>query len=452
MRPSKTFWVWFVTVSVIFLTGWYFYWEIRSGHIGRILPVSEELQGDLATVVRLARSILDTNGEERVYLIVFQNNMELRPGGGFIGSFGILKIKDGKVTDFQLHDSINFDGRIPDTVAAPYPFWETLKVKWLKLRDANISPDWATNADAINSFYRLGGGTESFDGIVGITTNVLTSFLTITGSVTIPDYPGEYGAERGVLDLEYQVERGFVEQGITRGDRKQVMELLGRAILERVKQLSLQDQYRLFRVVLDDLHKKDIQLFFWDKRLQGIVNQAGWSGDIDRAWKGDSILLVDSNMSALKTDLRMKRSLDYVIDLRGESPKATVTVTYEHTAKEKDFMTRDYQSYTRLYIPDGAWIENVSGTAKHPRPAVFGSELGRKYAGVIVQVPLGTTRNLVFEYGLPKTIASIEYDLKIEKQPGVNDMPVTVRVLRKNGEEEKYTADLNRPFVLSEAK
>ncbi len=452
MRQSKTFWMWFIVLSVIFLTGWYFYWEIKSGHIGRMLPVSEELQGDLATVVRLARSVIDTNGEERVFLVVFQNNMELRPGGGFIGSFGILKIKDGKVTDFQLHDSINFDGRIPDTVAAPYPFWETLKVKWLKLRDANISPDWATNADQLNSFYRLGGGTESFDGIIGITTNVLTSFLTITGPVKIDGYPGEYGADRGVLDLEYQVEQGFVEQGISRADRKNVMELLGKAILERVKQLSLQDQYRLFRVALDDLHKKDIQLFFWDERLQSIVNKAGWSGNIDREWKQDSLLLVDSNMSALKTDLRMKRSLDYVIDLRGESPKATATVTYEHTAKEKDFMTRDYQSYTRLYVPEGAWIESVEGSAKHSRPAVFGSELGRKYAGVIVQVPLGTTRTLVFEYGLPKTIAPIEYDLKIEKQPGVNDMPITVTVYRKNGSEEQHAVVLNRPFVLSRTR
>lgn len=452
MRQTKTFWISFIAVSLIFLTGWYFYWEIKSGHIGRILPVSEELQGDLATVVRLARSVLDTNGEERVYLVVFQNDMELRPGGGFIGSFGILKIKDGKVTDFQSHDSINFDGRIPDTVAAPYPFWETLKVKWLKLRDANVSPDWATNAEAINSFYRLGGGTESFDGIIGITTDVLTSFLSITGPVSIPGYPGEYGAERGVLDLEYQVEQGFVEQGISRGDRKHVMHLLGNAILARAKELPVSDQYRLFRAALDDLHKKDIQIFFWDERLQGIVRQAGWSGDLDREWKADSLLLVDSNMSALKTDFRMKRRLDYVIDLREDTPHATATITYEHTAKEKDFMTRDYQSYTRLYVPEGAWIEGISGSAKHARPAVFGNELGRKYAGVIVQVPLGTTRNLVFEYDLPKTIAPNAYDLKIEKQPGVNDMPVTVTIMRKSGAEEKHEITLNRPFVLSRAE
>jgi hypothetical protein len=222
--------------------------------------------------------------------------------------------------------------------------------------------------------------------------------------------------------------------------------------LARAKELPVSDQYRLFRAALDDLHKKDIQIFFWDERLQSIVKKAGWSGDIDREWKNDSLLLVDSNMSALKTDLRMKRRLDYVIDLREDTPHATATITYEHTAKEKDFMTRDYQSYTRLYVPEGAWIEDVSGSAKHARPAVFGNELGRKYAGVIVQVPLGTTRTLSLRYTLPKTVDVNTYDLLIEKQPGVNDMPVTVTVMRKSGTEEKHELMLNRPFILSQAE
>ncbi len=249
-----------------------------------------------------------------------------------------------------------------------------------------------------------------------------------------------------MLDLEYQVEQAFYKQGIIRGDRKQVMHELGNIILAKVKDLSIPKKYELFKVVLDDLHKKDIQILFKDEELQSVVKAAGWSGELDQEWRNDYLLLVDSNLNALKSDYRMRRSGDYTIDLRGAERKAKAVVTYEHTAKEKDYMTRDYQSFSRVYVPEGSWLEKVTGNAK---PAVFGNELGKKYFGVIVQVPLGTTKQVTWEYRLPETLDKESYDLKLEKQPGVNDMPVTVTVLRDSGT-EKYELKLNRPFVLDE--
>lgn len=447
------FWTGFFLTSVLFLGGWYFYWNTRSASlssltdISNILPLGAEMQGDLKTVATIAEHFYNTNGEEKTFLVLFQNNMELRPGGGFIGSFGILKVKDGAVTDFASHDVINFDGRIPDTVPAPYPMPETLGVKSLKLRDSNVSPDWGVNAKAAEDFYHMGEGKEQFDGVIGITTNVLSSFLSVTGPVTVPGYPGEYDAETGVLDLEYQVEQDFYKQGISRGDRKQVMHELGNIILAKVKDLSWPKKYELFKVVLDDLHKKDIQIVFKDEALQEVVKKAGWSGELDQAWAEDYLFLVDSNLNALKSDYRMKRSVDYVVDLRGTNRKVTASITYEHTAKEKDYMTRDYQAFSRIYVPAGSWLEKVTGNAK---PAVFGNELGKKYFGALIQVPLGTTKTVVWEYRLPEALATGEaYDLKIEKQAGVNDVPVRVTLLRDSGTKH-YEFELNRPFVLSD--
>lgn len=447
------FWTGFFLTSVLFLSGWYLYWNTRSENLSsltdlsNLLPIGSEMQGDLKTVVTLAEHFYRTNGEEKTFLVLFQNNMELRPGGGFIGSFGILKVKDGAVTEFASHDVINFDGRIPDTVPAPYPMPETLGVRSLKLRDSNVSPDWGVNAKAAEDFYHMGEGQEQFDGVIGITTNVLSSFLSVTGPVEVPGYPGEYDADTGVLDLEYQVEQAFYKQGISRGDRKQVMHELGNIILAKVKDLSLAKKYELFRVVLDDLHKKDIQILFKDEALQQVVKQAGWSGELDQEWKQDYFLLVDSNLNALKSDYRVKRSVEYVLDLRGSNRTVTATITYEHTAKEKDYMTRDYQAFSRIYVPTGSWLEKVTGNAK---PAVFGTELGKKYFGALIQVPLGTTKQVVWVYRLPEGVKVNEtYDLKMEKQPGVNDMPVTVKILRDSGTKQ-YEFELNRPFVLTQ--
>jgi hypothetical protein len=427
-------------IAVIILIGGY-YWMTRMKPVGEGF-MGGELTGDLATLIQLTGAFMNTGGEERVFLVLFQNNMELRPGGGFIGSFGILKVKDGAIMSFASHDVVNFDGRIPDTVPAPYPLPETLGVRSLKLRDSNISPDWSVNAKAAEDFYRLGKGEETLDGVIGITTNVLTSFLSIVGPVEVPGYPGEYDAETGVLDLEYQVEQAFYKQGITRGERKSIMNLLGNIILEKAKALPMSGKYALFRVVLDDLHKKDIQISFQDETLQKIVRTAGWSGEVNQEWSQDYVLAVDSNLNSFKTDYRMRRSMEYTVDLSGEIPKAKLAVTYEHTAKEKDYMTKDYQSFARIYVPEGSWLESVTGAAK---PAVFGSELGRKYFGAIIQVPLGATRTVTWNYVLPKELATSDYDLLIEKQAGLNDIPVSITVIGRDGTSETKSTVLNRP-------
>ena len=110
-------------------------------------------------------------------------------------------------------------------------------------------------------------------------------------------------------------------------------------------------------------------------------------------------------------------------------------------------MTRDYQAFSRIYVPDGSWLENVMGPFK---PAVFGNELGKKYFGALVHVPLGTTKQIVWNYHLPER-SKENYDLRIEKQAGVNDVPVTVTVMKPEGE-SFYKVTLNRPFILSQAE
>ena len=450
---SKKFWVLFVIGSFIFLSGWFVFWEVRTHGLESfkrllgLFPVKQEMKTDLATVISISDTLLHTNGEEKVFLILFQNNLELRPGGGFISSFGILKIRDGAVTDFAVHDTGNFDGRIPDTVAPPYPMKETLRIPSWKLRDSNFFPDFPENAKWAETFYEMGQGTERFDGIIAVTANVLSSFLRVTGPVTLEGYPGTYGAESAVIDLETQVEQNYRQQNIAPGDRKSVIGLLGMEILRQVKALPLNKKYELFNVLLDDLHRKDVVLQFTDPSLQNAVVTAGWDGALDRTWHGDYLFLVDANLNAWKSDYYVKRSFHYTIDLTKESPEATLAVTYRHTATAKDWLTKDYQTYLRVYVPAGSFLSDVDNAATKP---VYGDFLNKKYFGVLVQVPLGTEKTVTFHYTLLKNIEKVWYDLKVEKQAGLSDVPVTVTIVHVDGVKEDKSFVLNRNTVLGD--
>jgi hypothetical protein len=454
-KHSKRFWILLAVGAAAFLFAWFFFWQIRAGHfqnLARLLglvPVGEETTTELDTLISLGEAVYNTGGVEKTYLILFQNNYELRPGGGYIGSFGILKLKDGHIVNLEVHDTVNFDGRIPDTVPAPYPMEETLGVSSWKLRDSNFAPDFRENANQAEEFYHLGKGGEEFDGVVAISATVLQSFLSITGPVTVPGYPGTYTADNAVLALEYQVEQDYYKQGITFGERKSIIGLIAAEILKKTKALPLEKKYDLFKILLKDLNEKDIQLYFKDQKLEAPVMASHWDGLFDGSFAGDYLYVVDSNMNAFKTDYSMRRRYAYTVDRTKEKPEVTLETTYIHTAKEKNYYTKDYQTYTRVYVPKGSYLETVTGNAT---PPVYGEYQGRKYFGTILQVPLGTEKTVTYHYTLPSEFRDDPYRFKIQKQPGMGPVEVDLTDIAPDGTRRSEHFTLVRDTVWGASK
>ncbi len=428
------------------------------------LPVSEEHRDEYKTLMVLADYFSGKDGQEKIFLVLFQNNLEIRPGGGYIGSFGILKIKNGKVLEMQTHDVSNFDARIPDIVEPPYPMKETLHIPSWKLRDSNFYPDFEVNAKKAEEFYYLGKGEEKFDGVIGITANVLTSFLKVAGPIQIEGYPGTYDSDNAIISLEYQVEKGYAEQGIKKGERKSVMDLLAGEIIDRASNFSSAKKLELIKIIIEDLKRKDIQLYFKDSELQKTVEIINWSGKIDEGWNKDYLMIVDANLGSYKSDYYIERSADYSVDLSKDVPEAVLKITYNHTARQKDWMTNDYTDYLRVYAPENFWLTSWPEELANPQ---FGEEFGKKYFGFLIKVPIGQTKTFEFRYTLPASPASPSlggpnrgepkelkenYDLKIQKQAGINDMPVAAHIIYPDGNKKDFNVILNLDIILSEIK
>jgi hypothetical protein len=448
-KYSIKFWIFFWFSSFVFLTGWSLFWSIKANgvastleNIVSYLPIKETQKKDNQALVAIGDFFLKKDGGSRTVMVLFQNNLEIRPGGGFIGAFGIVKIKDGKILSLETHDLSNFDSRIPNTIAPPYPLAETGVAKFWKLRDSNFSPDFAVNAKKAQEFYRMGEGREQFDGVVAITSNVLTSILKITGPIAIEGYPGTYNSDNAVLSLEYQVEKAFQDQGIDQGQRKLVMSDLAKEIEKKVSAFSVFQKIELVKTLLINLDQKDIQLNFNDARLQKFSADAKWTGVVDENWNKDYLMTVDANMGSFKSDYYVKRSLDYAVDLGGENPVAHLKITYEHSAKQKDWMTRDYTDYLRVYVPEGAVLIDQQNF----EDVKFGNEFGKQYFGAIINVPVGTVKTIEISYSLPKELKD-NYALEIQKQAGLNDVPVTFHLMLPGGKLDGFSKLLNSDIV-----
>lgn len=417
-----------ILVAALIIPAIYFF-KARNSEV----PLNQSIFS--SNMLTLAKGIILGN---KTFLVLFQNNMELRPGGGFIGSFAIVKTENGKIKSYAVHDTSNFDGRIPDNKEMPEPMKKIFRIDAWKLRDSNYSPDFPTNVKKALEFYYQGQGEEKFDGVVAVNAVVMESLLEITGPIRLDGYPNIFESETVMVSLEKQVEIDFNKQGIDRGDRKDIMNDFLSELLKKSGELSSLDKIKLIKNIGQELDNKNIQLYFNDAKLQEVAKEATWDGEMDTVWEGDYLMAVDANLGAYKSDYVIERSMQYSLDLSKNLPEATLKITYKHNGKTKDWMIQDYLTYLRVYLPKGSKIVSSSEVGE----LAYGEEFNKKFMGQFIKVPINSSKTVEIKYTLPVEFKNKEYQLKIQKQSGVNELPIVGDIILADGRAKHFETTL----------
>lgn len=414
--------------------------------VSRLLPLAPDTKKEIEVVNTLVSTLTEKNDQTKVFFILLQNSDELRPGGGFLGQYAIIKIKNGEVISSFVEDANLLDQRITAKITPPYPFLRKLQLKKWGFRDSNFSPDFPTNAEKAEYFYRLAGGREKFDGVIGVNSLTFNRILEITGPIQIPGDSFTYTSVDGAQKLEERVEKAYLGEDVPaelKQNRKQIMKKLATEIIARA--FTLSNIPRLAEFAQTELRNKDVMLYFKDPALQSMVESVHWDGSVTKDWQGDYLMLVDANMGALKTDFYIKRQLDYTVDFTGEKPIATVVYTYQNNAPRGDWRTSDYHTYLRAFVPEGSvflerkWINAV----------ITNKDFNKTYFGGFVDVEIGQSDvGTTLKYELPTTITPDNYRLLIQKQSGVGTIPVTVHLKTKD-KEYTESADLLKDLNFS---
>ena len=142
------------------------------------------------------------------YLILFQNNMELRPTGGFIGSFSIISFDKGRMTEIVVNDVYSADGQLKGHVDPPEALRIHLGEGGWYLRDANWDPDFSISADKIEWFLDKEINTK-VDGVIAIDLSFVQKLLKITGPINLVDFSKTITAENIYINTQNEVESDF---------------------------------------------------------------------------------------------------------------------------------------------------------------------------------------------------------------------------------------------------
>lgn len=394
-----------------------------------LLPVEADKKKELDVINQMVQALTEQNGKTWTFMILLQNNMELRPGGGFLGQYAIIKIKDGQVISTFVEDANLLDQRITAKIAPPYPFFRMMQLKTWKFRDSNFSPDFPTNVSKAKYFYRLSGRYEDFDGIIAVNADVFNDILKITGPIEVPGYAAVFNSENATLKLEEIVEKAYImNPELDTQNRKAIIKKMAPIIMDKL--FTASNIAGIASFVHEETQKKNIMFNFKDPALQSAVASVYWDGSVASNWGSDYLMVVDANMGALKTDYYMRREMSYDIDLTQPKPTATLYLKYTNTAPYGDWRTSDYHEYMRVYVPKGSVLleREMLGSP------ITNSEFDKTYFGFVMHVVMGKEVNARIKYELPENFDRENYKLLVQKQSGSGAVPFKVHIKNSKGE------------------
>lgn len=398
--------------------------------VSKFLPISQDSKKELEVLNSIVSELTKKDDIEKSFLILLQNADELRPGGGFLGQYAIIKIKNGNVVSTYVEDANLLDQRIQAKVTPPFPFFRLMQLKKWKFRDSNFSPDFPTNVEKAKYFFRLAGrDSKQFDGVIAVNSLVFNNIFNLTEPITVPGYGGEFNSENASRKLEEIVEKNYLlNPDLDTQNRKAIIKKLAPIMMEKLATVG--NVTKIAEFFHNELKNRNVMINITDANLQQQVASVFWDGSMPQNWGGDYLMAVDANMGALKTDHYIKREMTYNIDFTGEKPTVTLNIKYKNTAPYGDWRTSDYHSYLRIYVPKGSeFVSNymVSRLATS-------EEFNKTYFGFKVDVIMGREVDGTIIYTLPDNIKAENYKLLIQKQSGAGNVPVTVHIKTRDGE------------------
>jgi hypothetical protein len=390
-------------------------------------------------------SILGWDGPRR-YLVLTQDPAELRPTGGFIGSYGIIAFDRGRLTErrFGATWPLDFPWDYP-RVEPPQELSDYLlgpKQPW-QFADANWSPDFPTSAQDAIRLYSNESGDTAIDGVLGVTTYTIDQLLKATGPVTVPDYGVTIASGETTLKV-LQMTRAAPE-GV---DRKAFLTAFANRLLASLLALPPRKWGDLLGTADAFGRGHLLDAWFRDSADEGLAAKSGIDGAV-RQDPGDYLYPVDANVApATKLNMLTTRTLklDVQIDAVGNA-RNTLDVTWDNRVEAPEWAPyramvntggRILGMYFRLLVPERSRAEAVSGGTLSPvtNPAVVEDEAGRTAIGTYLMVPPGET-SLRYVWTSPYAASADEtggtYRLTIQAQPGVLPSPLSLTIRAPDG-------------------
>ncbi|MDO8429046.1 MAG: DUF4012 domain-containing protein [Candidatus Daviesbacteria bacterium] len=416
--------------------------------VGSHIVVSENRE-----LLGLLPQALGQNGA-RSYLMLFQNDKEIRATGGFLTAYAFMSIENGHISTSDSNDIYQLDQNLLKTclnvicpLKPPAPIVKYLpefdgkpRTAW-SLRDSNLSPDLAVSMADFEKLYKFIGGGLPFDGIITIDTQVVEELIKVTGPVEIfgTTYSAETDKRCNCPNVIYELEHYAEVAAKGEADRKAVLGTLMQQILIKVLGSGPDKLPELVNVGSKLAHDKHIMFYMHDPKFQSELAKLNWTGEIKRV-KGDYLHINDSNFAGGKSNLYVEEKVLQEINIDEGVVSNKLTIEYKNPQPFSTWLNGILRDYVRIYVPKGSTLTKSQGS-DDPVQTLEDEVLDKTYFEAFITVRPQNSRVLTFEYVLPEKFNGKSYPLLIQKQPGAKDHKYTLKINGKKKDEFELTSD-----------
>ena len=373
--------------------------------------------------------------KEKTYLILFQNDKELRATGGFLTSYAVFKIKDGKLRVEKSADMYTLDQTISaHPVAPPEILTYHKNVSQFYIRDSNLSPDLVKSIELFNSLYAKSSEKVDYDGIITLDSKILVDMLTIYGDTEADGVRFSANKDKRcdcpqvLYTLFDLVDRpvNYVKE-----NRKGILGDLMFALLNKALAFSPSKYYgTLMQTMYKNLQEKHMLLYFTDQQLQTSVEKINFAGRI-RDFDGDYLHINNVNFAGAKSNLFISEVVDSKTKTGSQGVEREVSIQFRNPYPHSDCnlergglcLNAQLRNWMRVYVPKGSKLLKFEGSETQVK--TYESLNKTVFEGFLKINPLGYAK-VNIKYTLPSYISTSPYQLMVQKQPGVDALTLKV--------------------------
>jgi len=417
------------------------------------------LGGGLAIAEDLPRLMGASSEGPKSYMILAQNEDELRPTGGFITAVGTLLMENGRVSDMTFVNSYDLDNWSKPYPAAPWQLQQYMDTSVLVLRDTSWFTNYPTAALYAETMYSY-VNSHSVDGVIAFDQQFLVEILDAVGPIKLEGVSYQIDSSNVIAYMRAAKTPTASDLASNLTITKPIfINKIADAIVEKIFNGDIPPE-RLITLLLKTLNERHLLLKIDSPSVTAMLTNYRWDGAI-HPQAGDFLMVVDTNVGFNKTNALVQSTLVYDIDLtKPTSPLGSLTVFHKNNAPavickqyakmippEESFypMSDCYWNYLRVYMASGAklieatpqYVPAIWMIIKQDVPARVdnldeGIE-GIQAFGTLQVVPGGESVATSFRFTLPASIVQSGtgqsiYHLLVQKQPGTQAVPFTLRV------------------------
>jgi len=288
------------------------------------------------------------------YVILVQNQDELRATGGWPTNFAFVGIENGRIRDFTIEDVYTVDGQV-DGQIADTEMISVLGVQNYKLSLSNWNPEldksYASVTKILSTEYNR---SPNIDFLITVNLSLIEDLLELTGGITTESY-GTVTKEN-LFNKVVEIHSNFTPGSTAKTTvSKEVLPKL----IQRVKEQAYANPNKVLSIFSKNMRTKAIQVY--SPKIKDFLENRNSYNSFYK-YRTNFFSVVDWNWSGNKANRYISRAtkLSYNETIK----ELKLEVTYKNSSTKNFYPEGIYKNYLRIYSSKNFTLRDFNGLYK----------------------------------------------------------------------------------------